>query len=426
MNRSGDQGWLVVVGLGLLLVCAVIAVVLQGQQVSEANENLDVAHVTLTAYADERDAVATAAGATLGAANDGAALIVTDAAATQAGLANQQATVEAEITALAEDFAVTQTQSANTLALLSTQQSVTVLEAQNSIATVQAEATAEILAGQAEATTDISTAQAAARNEAFSIAASTSRPAFENFATAAAATQAALQAEVTELVNRMPTIDAQQTLIADYEQAAPELVATFAPPTATQTIQQQTAPISVGGELIAQTFEDAAAWEATLADTAGQAVIEDGALVLSVAEGEMRVITLDEFALENALYAEIELTMRDCTAGAAGLAFNAPEDAGGYLFTVSCALDAWTIAKYDASGTRVLIENAFQFGEVGATHRLGVAWQGSRLTLYLDGSALGRVSDSTFTAAQIGAYAIGGEESSITAQFDNLRVWSLP
>ncbi|MBC7871388.1 MAG: hypothetical protein H7Y09_11170, partial [Chitinophagaceae bacterium] len=338
MNRSGDQGWLVVGGLGLLLVCAVIAVLLQGQQVSEANENLDAAHVTLTAYADERDAISTAAGATLGAANDGAALIVTESAATQAGLADQQATVEAEITALAEDFAATQTQSANLSALVATQQSVTVLEAQNSAATVQAEATAEIIA-----------VQTAARQEAFSIAASTSQPAFENFATSAAATQAALQAEVTEALNLLPTIEAQQTLIADYERAEPELAATFAPPTATQTIQQQTAPISIGGELIAETFDDAAAWEALLADTNGQALIEEGALVVRVAEAEMRLITLGDSALENAIYAEVELTMRDCTTGAAGLAFDAPEDAGGYLFTVSCALDAWTIARYDAS-----------------------------------------------------------------------------
>ncbi|MBC7870476.1 MAG: hypothetical protein H7Y09_06520, partial [Chitinophagaceae bacterium] len=224
----------------------------------------------------------------------------------------------------------------------------------------------------------------------------------------------------------LPTIEAQQTLIADYERAEPELAATFAPPTATQTIQQQTAPVSIGGELIAETFDDATAWEALLADTNGQALIEEGALVVRVAEGEMRLITLDDSALENAIYAEVELTMRDCTSGAAGLAFNAPEEAGGYLFTVSCALDAWTIARYDASGTRVLIDNAFQFGEVGATHRLAVAWQGGRLTLYLDGSALGRVSDSTFAAAQIGVVVIGSEDSGITAQFDNLHVWSLP
>jgi hypothetical protein len=90
----------------------------------------------------------------------------------------------------------------------------------------------------------------------------------------------------------------------------------------------------------------------------------------------------------------------------------------GYYFQISDT-GAWTIFKSDANGVRtVLAKSATTALGTGRWHRLGLSFNGPSITASVDGTAVGVVEDSSYTAGQVGL----GLTSYDTDQFDNLSI----
>ncbi|MBV9709904.1 MAG: hypothetical protein JO011_03180, partial [Ktedonobacteraceae bacterium] len=80
---------------------------------------------------------------------------------------------------------------------------------------------------------------------------------------------------------------------------------------------------------------------------------------------------------------------------------------------------AWSILKGDTKGTLTTLGS----GSVAALgtntwHTLSLGFQGSKITAQIDSMTVGTVTDSSYTAGQVGLGVSGWQN----AQFDNFRV----
>lgn len=429
MNRRGDQGLLVVGLLIFLLICAIVGIALQGQQLGEASATLESAQTTLTAVADAQDAVSTSVANTFTAADARATEVAAALESSATARADEAAAAQAELTAQAEALVATQTQAAESL---------------------RAEATA-----QAEA---LSITQTAAFQEGLSIANATNRPAFEAFSTAVAVTQAALSdaanatqsallndrdAALTQVAGNAAlqgTVQAQQVIVATYEAVSAAFAATSqAIASATATVKALTPtpsggagglPVTVGDLLLEQTFSTD---EAPISIDEGDALViaEDGQLTIRVEVDSITVFSPTYLLADDNIYAEVGIDIRACTPdGSFGLAITNSDASQSYQVHIECALNAWQISWFDAEDTSTpvitLAYGSISAAPVADVQRVGLLWQANVLTVYLNGQRLGTLRDTRLGEGFIGLLAGTRDVPGTIVYFDNLRVWALP
>ncbi|MDX1993059.1 MAG: hypothetical protein SF029_11745 [bacterium] len=459
MNRGNDQGLLIVGLLVFLLICAIIAVVLQGQQVAETNTDLNDVQLIVTDLSEQ-------------------VVVAVNARTTaEANVTQQRATSAAEATAQAEAFALSQTEAANQIALQQTALQATVVDAINLAATreaeataqvqaIQVEATAQVQALQAEATAEIAAVQTAAaataevqQTAAFAagleIANATSQPAFEAFSTQAAGTQIAqqnvvntAQAEVATRDQLALTLQAQEAVVATYNAIGQEVVGTRqAQATAAATVKAPTpTPVPEGdgdtsqppievGDLLAETDFAGPDRRGMSLEGLGRNDIIDEQWVILVTERDSRFDTANFYeAFANSLYAEVEVDLSECPAdGFFGFTLANPDNQAQLLFAgAACDLNLWRIGWFDATNYPLNETEYFAIDVIRGVPpsdgpvRLGVRWEGETVTLYLNGVELGSATDSRLSAATLGLFVESTATVDVVVRFDNLRVWALP
>jgi hypothetical protein len=104
--------------------------------------------------------------------------------------------------------------------------------------------------------------------------------------------------------------------------------------------------------------------------------------------------------------------------GRAGTQNRPQSDQQGYYFQISNT-GSWTLLKSDDNGNRTVLATASvpALG-IHKWHQLGLSFSGSAITASVDGKAVVVVTDSSYTAGQVGV----GITSYATDQFDNLSV----
>ncbi|GAA0572876.1 ricin-type beta-trefoil lectin domain protein [Paractinoplanes ferrugineus] len=97
-----------------------------------------------------------------------------------------------------------------------------------------------------------------------------------------------------------------------------------------------------------------------------------------------------------------------------------PQNLNGYYLRVADN-GSWSIRSNNTSGNqRTLASGTTAALGTGRWHNVALTMSGSSLTATIDGTIVGRATDSAFSAGQIG-YATG---QGVTAQFDNLKIYS--
>lgn len=100
----------------------------------------------------------------------------------------------------------------------------------------------------------------------------------------------------------------------------------------------------------------------------------------------------------------------------------------GYLFAVTCdgryALRIWD----GETMTKVVTETRSNLITPGSNqeHRLGVMAQGDTLTLYINGSQLRQVTDSTYDSGLAGVFIGAANTPGLTGYLDLIQLWELP
>ncbi len=126
-------------------------------------------------------------------------------------------------------------------------------------------------------------------------------------------------------------------------------------------------------------------------------------------------------------YLEVQTFMQDCPADSYIALMLRVQADGGYAFLISCDLRFWGAAILHTTTDPVILamNPITRLGlDPRQPHMLGALGQGNTLTLYLDGDALGSVTNNRFREGQIGLYAEATSGIAVV-RFDNLRVWSL-
>lgn len=102
----------------------------------------------------------------------------------------------------------------------------------------------------------------------------------------------------------------------------------------------------------------------------------------------------------------------------------------GYLLGFTCD-GQYAIRKWD--GTTKTMSNLISWKKNSAitaganqTNRLGLMLQGSKLSLYANGTLLGEVSDASWTSGYFGIFAGAHESSQYTLKVDEVHYWKLP
>lgn len=428
MNRQGDQGLLVVGLLVFLLICAVVGVALQGQQLAAVNADLNTAQVTLTAVADAQGAVATAAAVTLRAAEESAARAVTAGAATQSAQQQQQREQMAEMTAQVDSLAATQTQ-----------------------------AVSDLQAAATRIADDFRATENAAFQEGILAANGTSVPAFNAFSTAVAITQTAqadtanatvnalatglaeARAEAASLADVRQTAQAQAVIVATYQAVSEAFAATRQAVIAvTVTLKAPSAtpdgaglPVAVGDLLLEDTFSQDEA-PVTIGAEDGTVRSQGGQHILVVNIANLGITSPRALLADDRIYAEVLADISACTPdGYFGLALTNSDATASYEVQVECSLAGWRIVWYDAADTLAPTTVIAQ-GALPATgappqpaQRVGLLWQDNTLTLFVNGGRAGGLRDTRLGEGYIALYAGTAGAPSSTVRFDDLRVWAL-
>lgn len=102
----------------------------------------------------------------------------------------------------------------------------------------------------------------------------------------------------------------------------------------------------------------------------------------------------------------------------------------GYLVGFTCD-GQYAIRKWDGSSKTMsnLIPwkaNAAILAGANKTNRLGLMMQGSKLSLYANGTLLGEVLDASWTSGYFGIFAGAHESSQYTLKVDEANYWKLP
>lgn len=113
-----------------------------------------------------------------------------------------------------------------------------------------------------------------------------------------------------------------------------------------------------------------------------------------------------------------------------GLIFRAPNANAGYFYGVTCdgrynlhvrdfENDTNTVLLNLTSGTGILTG-------ANATNRLAVKAEGSKISLYANGTLLQEITDSTYSEGNYGAFVAANETPGFSVWMDEIALWNLP
>jgi uncharacterized protein YraI len=111
-----------------------------------------------------------------------------------------------------------------------------------------------------------------------------------------------------------------------------------------------------------------------------------------------------------------------------GMLFRAPDNYRGYQYGLTCD-GKYSLTSWDGEKTTVLVEptqsDVINVG-LDAVNRLGVAAHGSVYNLYVNGTYLAEVVDTTFTeTGKLGYFVRASTNNGFVVEYDNLAVWQL-
>jgi hypothetical protein len=176
-----------------------------------------------------------------------------------------------------------------------------------------------------------------------------------------------------------------------------------------------------------ETFDDAGAWSSG-EDAYSRGAVVDGAYVFEVLQNDISRWAAAGQTFSDGIY-EVEATQ---TGGPLdngyGLLFRANPSAGNfYLFKISGDGYVWIGRYRDGAEETTLIgdhwfESAAVQGGLNVANRLTVRAEAGNMIFYVNGQEVGRVTDNTFTAGDVGllVQTLGG--APVTVRFDNLSV----
>jgi hypothetical protein len=135
----------------------------------------------------------------------------------------------------------------------------------------------------------------------------------------------------------------------------------------------------------------------------------------------------------------LEMTVKTGTCAGAdqyGLIARVPvlKDADrGYLFGVTCD-GKYSLRKWDGTaGTKGVLTRLKDWTASSAiskgsnqTNRLGLMMSGSRLILYVNGTLLGEVQDSSFASGYFGVYIGSNQTDNLAVKIDEMSYWENP
>ncbi len=134
--------------------------------------------------------------------------------------------------------------------------------------------------------------------------------------------------------------------------------------------------------------------------------------------------TLQNFYLEATLHT-------DACAGSDryGMIFRAPDNNHGYFFGLSCD-GQYNLSSYDGANFTTIIDYTKSTAILSGsnhTNRVGVMVKGSQIDLYVNGTPIQQVTDSTYTAGGVfGVFIAGQQTANFTYEMNEIDYWVLP
>ena len=176
-----------------------------------------------------------------------------------------------------------------------------------------------------------------------------------------------------------------------------------------------------------ETFDDAGGWSSG-EDAYSRGAVVDGGYVFEVLQNDVSRWAAAGQTFSDGIY-EVEATQTDGPLdNGYGLLFRANPAAGDfYLFKISGDGYVWIGRYRDGAEETTLIgnhwfESAAVQGGLNVANRLTVRAEAGNMIFYVNGQEVGRVTDNTFTAGDVGllVQTLGG--APVTVRFDNLSV----
>jgi hypothetical protein len=160
-----------------------------------------------------------------------------------------------------------------------------------------------------------------------------------------------------------------------------------------------------------------------------QADVHDGKLVFSVPEADKRDWwRLAAPRLTN-FYIEATAKTTACSGSDRyGIMVRAPDLNQGYLFGFTCdgrySLRAWDGSEYTT--LKNWTSSAAILAGSNQTNRLGLMADGSRLSLYANGTFLDEIHDDRYGEGRFGLFINANVTPNYTIEFDQLDYWNMP
>ncbi len=176
-----------------------------------------------------------------------------------------------------------------------------------------------------------------------------------------------------------------------------------------------------------ETFDNDGAWSSG-EDAYSRGGVVDGAYVFEMLQNDISRWAAAGQTFGDGVY-EVEATQTDGPLdNGYGLLFRANPAAGNfYLFKISGDGYVWIGRYRDGAEETTLIgdhwfESAVVQGGLNVANRLAVRAEAGNMIFYVNGQEVGRVTDNTFTAGDVGllVQTLGG--APVTVRFDNLSV----
>jgi hypothetical protein len=111
-----------------------------------------------------------------------------------------------------------------------------------------------------------------------------------------------------------------------------------------------------------------------------------------------------------------------------GILFRSPDPTQGYFFGLSCD-GRYSLRLWDGDSFTPLVDwktSTAILSGVDHTNRLGVMMEGDTLSLYINGTRVDQIADSTYDEGRYGLFVAASATPEFTARFDRVDHWTLP
>lgn len=127
-------------------------------------------------------------------------------------------------------------------------------------------------------------------------------------------------------------------------------------------------------------------------------------------------------------YLEYTMQTRTCSGSDIyGMLFRASKENAGYFFGVTCdgRYDLYARDFNKDIDTELISLRSSAAIRTGSdqTNRLGVLAQGSKLSLYINGTLVDEINDSTYASGYFGAFVAANQTAGFRVDLDQVRLW---